>query len=163
MTKPKALAYWPVGLIYIGSIFMGLLLAAINSHHTFGYSFMNGFMGGFFILFGIIKLKDIKGFQRRFITYDLISKRIPIYGYLFPFIEIIVGILYLFLHSTILNGLVVLLSIIGVVSVYASIVKKQRLYCACLGTAFNVPLSYVAIFENITMLAMALLMIFLGY
>jgi hypothetical protein len=44
------------------------------------------------------------------------------------------------------------------VGVVRSVVRKSETQCACLGTVFNLPMSYVTIVEDGIMLAMALLM-----
>ena len=34
------------------------------------------------------KFKDVQGFAKEFQQYDIIAKRIPVYGYLFPYLEL---------------------------------------------------------------------------
>ncbi|MFT4875788.1 MAG: hypothetical protein ACI8S2_000517 [Bacteroidia bacterium] len=53
--------------------------------------------------------------------------------------------------------MVMFVSLIGVIK---SVVQKSEIQCACLGTVFNLPMSYVTIIEDGIMLAMALLMYF---
>ena len=48
-------------------------------------------------------------------------------------------------------------SLIGVIK---SVVQKSEIECACLGTVFNLPMSYVTIIEDGIMLVMALFMYF---
>lgn len=158
----KVLRYWPVIAIYIASLTFGTFWIYVVRQVSVGH-FVEGFMGCFMILFGSIKLKDLQGFVDRFAKYDLIAKWQPAYGQLFPFIEIGLGLLMLFKGGRFPEYVMVILSLLGIASVYLSIIKKQKLHCACLGTTFNVPLSYVAIFENLTMLVGAIVMIFVGH
>lgn len=122
--------------------------------------FMMDFMGIFFIVFGLLKVVDLKGFVDGFQAYDFIAKRFRIYGYSYPFIEIALGGLYLlgmmFLWQ---NILVVILSSIGVYTAYKSIKEEKGIRCVCLGTMFDLPMTWVTIFENALMLIMVIFMI----
>ncbi len=51
--------------------------------------------------------------------------------------------------------------VVGLVSVIAAVRKKQAIQCACLGTAFDVPMSVVTIIENSVMIVMSAAMIVL--
>ena len=55
-------------------------------------SFMLDFMGIFFVVFSFFKLLNLKGFQNSFKKYDLIGKQFNLYCWLYPFIEIVIGI-----------------------------------------------------------------------
>ena len=122
--------------------------------------FMMDFMGVFFIVFGLLKLIDLKGFVDGFQAYDLIAKRYRIYGYSYPFIEIGIGALYLlgimFLWQ---NILVVILTSIGIYTAYKSINQENEIRCVCLGTLFDLPMTWVTFFENTLMLLMVIFMI----
>jgi hypothetical protein len=56
---------------------------------------MNDFMGIRFLLFGVIKLLDLKGFVDSYRKYDIIARHRHRYAYLFPFFEIILGLAYI--------------------------------------------------------------------
>jgi cation transport ATPase len=57
--------------------------------------FMLDFMGLFYIVFSFFKMLDLKGFPESFKMYDPLAKRIPIYGWIYPFIETALGLLLL--------------------------------------------------------------------
>ncbi len=57
---------------------------------------MNMLMGSWFIVFGATKLINVSGFVASFRQYDIVTKKLPIYGYLYPAIEFILGIAYIF-------------------------------------------------------------------
>lgn len=117
--------------------------------------FINNKMGTLLILFGVLKLVNLHKFVEIFSKYDIISQRFKIYGYLFPFIEIITGILLIKGHKLqYIYNLINTLMIISIISVSISIVQGKELRCGCLGSFFHIPLSYVTIFENIYMLVM---------
>ena len=117
---------------------------------------MNRVMGTIFIVFGSLKVVNLKGFAKIFAKYDIVSKHISIYGYLYPFIEIILGVSFFYkdyrMKSYILTIALMIVSLIGV---FISIGQGTSLRCGCLGSFFHIPLSYVTVSENIVMLAMA--------
>ncbi|MFY0644197.1 MAG: heavy metal translocating P-type ATPase [Bacteroidia bacterium] len=122
-------------------------------------TWMPNFMAGFFIVFSFFKMLDISGFARAYRGYDLIAKRVKIYAYAFPFIELGLGLAYLLIPDQPLTHLVtaviMFVSLLGVVN---AVWRKQQIQCACLGTVFNLPMSSVTIIEDSIMLIMALIM-----
>ena len=91
-----------------------------------------------------------------FSNYDLISKEIKTFGYIYPFIELSMGWLYLLQFNPIItNTATILILGIGTVGVIQSVIKKETIKCACLGTVFNLPMSNITIIENSIMLLMA--------
>ena len=112
-------------------------------------------MGTLLILFGVLKLANLSKFVEIFSKYDIISQKFKIYGYLFPFIEIIIGILLIKGYKlNYIYNLIKTLMIISIISVSISIIQGKKLRCGCLGSFFHIPLSYITIFENIYMLVM---------
>lgn len=123
-------------------------------------SLMHYFMGLFFAIFAMFKFFNLSGFADGFQMYDIIAKRIRIYAYAYPLIELILGLSYLsgyFLYVT--YWVTLILMIISAVGVIRSVMHGMNLKCACLGTTLDVPLSTVSIIENVGMGVMAGLMI----
>ena len=118
-------------------------------------------MGGFFLVFSFFKLLDLKGFAMSYKSYDIPTKIWPTFGFIYPFIELILGILYLKniapIATNIFTFLLMSISILGVI---ISVRKKQTIKCACLGTGFNLPMSTITIIEDGLMILMAGYMIF---
>ncbi len=118
---------------------------------------MNDFMAGFFLVFGTFKIINLPKFVTAYKEYDLLAKRSTAYAYLYPFIEIGLGLAYLFrlmpLATNIITYIVMLFSAIGVAM---SLSKGQELTCACLGVVFKLPMTYVTLFEDMLMAGMAL-------
>ena len=56
--------------------------------------FMQYFMGLFYIVFSFFKLLDYRGFPASFQQYDPIAKRLPVYGWVYPFIETVLGLAF---------------------------------------------------------------------
>lgn len=110
-------------------------------------------MGTILILFGILKLYDINTFSSIFQKYDIISKIFPIYSYIYPFLEIYLGLN--FITNTNIKYTQLLtknLMMISILSVIISLHLGEKLRCGCMGSFFHIPLSYVTISENLYML-----------
>ena len=118
---------------------------------------IKNYMGIIYIVFGFLKLYDIDKFVNVFRKYDIIANKVEFWAWMYPFIEILLGISLLsnvFVNKTMKITLV--LMVISIISVSISLLKKQNLRCGCLGTFFHIPLSYVTISENVAMLALSL-------
>ena len=127
-------------------------LGSFNSH-----LFMNHIMAGFFIGLSFFKFLDLKAFAESFSSYDPIAQRWLSYGYIYPFIELILGLLFIagkFL--LIANSATVIVLTLTTYGVYKRLQSKSSFQCACLGTTFNLPLSNVTIAENLIMIVMSL-------
>lgn len=155
--KKGLMVYYPIFLIaaYIFGV------ATINNTSEQGIhwlGWMHQFMAGFFLVFSAFKLLDIRGFAEGYATYDLLAKHWCAYGYIYPFLELSLGVLYLTnwlptftpLMTIVLMGF----SSLGVIN---SLLKKQKFQCACLGTMLKVPLSSITLIEDLVMVVMAAL------
>ena len=123
---------------------------------------MRYFMAGFFLVFSFFKMLDLRGFAESYRMYDIVAKTIPAYGFIYPFIELWLGMAFLIdfqpFFTNITTLVVMSVSLIGVVQ---SVLNKQKIQCACLGTVFNLPMTTVTIIEDLLMVAMASAMLFL--
>lgn len=122
---------------------------------------MRLFMGLFFLIFGLFKLLDLKGFVMSFAEYDLLAKHSKTYAYIYPFIELILGSLYLAnlypLQTNIATALLMFIGSIGVINVVW--IKKRKIHCACLGAVIKLPMTSITVIEDVGMGLMALWMI----
>lgn len=125
---------------------------------------MSDFMAGFFLIFGTFKLVDLRGFVKAYSKYNLIAQHVTLYAYAIPFIQIGLGVSYLFhaypLASNAINFIIMTL---GFISVLIKLIKKEVIPCACLGTLFKHPLSLMSLFEPTLMVAMSLSMTLYHY
>jgi len=121
---------------------------------------MLDFMGLFYIVFSFFKLLDLKGFSESFKMYDPLASRIPIYGWIYPFIEVVLGLMFL-MHFGVKIALVITLIILGVttIGVTKSLLDKKSIRCACLGTALKLPMTEATFIENAVMIVMAVLLL----
>lgn len=133
-----------------------------NTWHT--DQFMLNFMGLFYIVFSFFKFLDLKGFSQSFKMYDPIAKSISGYGFIYPFIELTLGFLFL-LRVQIPIALIFTLIILGVTSVGVAktLLSKKSIQCACLGTALKLPMTKATIIENSIMILMAIAMLIKTY
>ena len=121
---------------------------------------MLDFMGLFYIIFSFFKILDIKGFSISFRMYDPLAKKVPLYGIIYPFIEILLGIMFL---TRIEVELAIILTIIvlGIttVGVTQTLLNKKSISCACLGTTLKLPMTEATFIENALMIIMAFVLL----
>jgi len=156
--KSEIQQLFPLFLIF-GYITIAAIFSAINPWNT--SDFMLNFMGLFYIVFSFFKLLDVKGFAMSFGMYDPLSKVIPTYGFVYPFIELALGIFFL-MRFQIFVSLAITLIILGIttVGVAKSLLDKKSIQCACLGSVLNLPMTKATFIENSIMILMAIFMIF---
>jgi copper chaperone CopZ len=119
---------------------------------------MTNAMAGFFLVFSAFKFLNLKGFADAYATYDLGAKIWMPWGYVYPFIELLLGCAYLFRWNLPLtNAATILLMGFSSLGVIQALSKKQTIRCACLGTVLNVPMSTITLLEDLAMVAMATL------
>lgn len=122
---------------------------------------MRIFMAGFFLVFGFLKAIKLNSFAEAYQMYDLLAKRSLVYAYAYPFIELGLGFFYLFDTAPIVtNWITLLVMLFSGLGVYLKLRKKEQIMCACLGTVFKVPMTWVTLFEDLLMATMALIMLF---
>ncbi|MFK7796770.1 MAG: heavy-metal-associated domain-containing protein [Aureispira sp.] len=152
--------YQPLFLI-IGYILGTCILVQYPFDNFSGSLLMRHFMAGFFLVFSFFKLLNVRGFAESYAMYDLISARWKPWGWIYPFVELTLGILYLtnsFPWYT--NWMTVIILGVSSIGVIKSNLEKQKIKCACLGDVFNLPMSTITIIEDVTMIAMAAFMLF---
>lgn len=157
--KRSFLATYKPILLIAGFLLLVSALAA-RGEEPFWPVMMRSFMAGFFLVFSFFKFLDIKGFASSYASYDLLAKQWMGWGYVYPFVELTLGIAYLINFDPMVTNLVTIgvmgFSSIGVIQ---SVVNKRTIQCACLGTVFNLPMSTVTIIEDLLMVGMAIWML----
>lgn len=158
-------SYFPlfliIGLISLVTFVLGLQ-AFLNDLFSWQTALMN-FMAGFFLVFSGFKLLDIKGFAEGYSMYDLLARKVFAYGYIYPLIELTLGVLFLLhINHPFLHLFTFLLMSFSGLGVAIKIRKKEKFQCACLGTLLKVPLTEVTLVEDFGMAGMALIMFILS-
>ena len=151
----KLITYKP--LLLIVTFILGIsLIASLTTSAFQPELFMRYFMAGFFLVFSFFKFLDLKGFAESYSTYDLLASRVKAYGFIYPFLELGLGIAYLVdFNSAVTNLSTLLILGFSSIGVIQSVLDKKKIKCACLGTVFNLPMSTVTIIEDVGMVVMA--------
>ncbi|MDG5492773.1 heavy-metal-associated domain-containing protein [Psychroserpens sp. SPM9] len=159
--KSELLQLFPLFLIF-GYLIVASVLLHINPWNL--EAFMLDFMGLFYIVFSFFKLLDLKGFPESFKMYDPLAKAIPAYGWIYPFIEVTLGLLFL-MRIQIPLALIATLVVLGITTfgVTKTLLDKKSIQCACLGTALKLPMTKATFIENTVMIIMAVIMLIKTY
>ncbi|MEL6499719.1 MAG: heavy metal-associated domain-containing protein [Planctomycetota bacterium] len=156
-TPPESL--YPLFLI-VGFIAGVTVLIALATETWAIEPMMRHFMAGFFIVFSFFKLLDPPGFVSAYRGYDLIARKLPAWGWAYPFVELTLGVAYLLVWAPVAtNTVTLLLMLVGAAGVLKALLDKRAIRCACLGTALNLPMTKVTLVEDLTMAAMAAVML----
>ena len=147
-------------------IFAYIIIASslINYKSGNANDFMLDFMGLFYIVFSFFKLLDLKGFPESFKMYDPLAKAFPFYGWIYPFIEVALGVMFL-MRFQVPFALIVTLVVLGIttIGVTKTLLDKKSIQCACLGTALKLPMTKATFIENSIMIVMAIIMLIKTY
>jgi copper chaperone CopZ len=139
------------------------VVSALSQYPSPSFSvmlWMRHFMAGFFIVFAFFKLLNLQGFANSYSMYDIVAAKWKTWGYIYPFVELILGLLYLTNIAPLVTNLSTFL-ILGIssIGVIKSNLDKRKIKCACLGDVFNLPMSTVTIIEDLSMVGMSLIML----
>lgn len=145
-----------------------LFITGVSFASAFGHGgfdpmmWMNYFMAGFFLVFSFFKFLDLRGFADSYSMYDILAKEWKGYGYIYPFIELALGIAFVTgFAPTFTNISTIVVMGFSSIGVIKSVLDKKQIRCACLGSIFNLPMSTVTIVEDTLMIAMAIAGLFL--
>ena len=141
-------------LLILGYLFAAAILLNFRDWNT--NQAMLDFMGLFYIVFSFFKFLDLKGFPKSFRMYDPLAKAVPAYGWIYPFLELALGLMLL-MRFQVQMALAVTIVVLGIttVGVTRTLLDKKSIRCACLGTALNLPMTEATFIENAIMLVMA--------
>lgn len=147
--------YKPLVLIFL--FVSGIAaIAAFDTQIFSWHHWMRYFMAGFFIVFSFFKFLDLKGFARSYAMYDLLAMQWKGYGYVYPFLELGLGVLYLTaINLPATHVATIIIMGFGSIGVIRNMLSPNQVQCACLGTIFKLPLGRVTLVEDLLMVAMA--------
>jgi copper chaperone CopZ len=150
-------------LVLIVAYLAGAVLLIEAAAGTFdAHRAMRHFMAGFFLVFSFFKLLDLHGFARVYRSYDIVARRAPSWALVYPFVELGLGLAYLWGGRLALVHVVTLaVMVVGSIGVLQALLQKRAIRCACLGTVLNLPMTTVTLVEDLGMAAMALGMLLL--
>ena len=158
-TKSWFETYKPILLIFFYISLVTILFQFKNENFNWMQA-MQYFMAGFFLVFSFFKLLNLKGFAESYVMYDVLAKKVPVWAYLYAFVELALGIAYLINFNPIItNTITFVVMSISIIGVLQSVLNKKKIQCACLGAVFNLPMSTVTIIEDALMIVMSGIMI----
>lgn len=147
--------YKPVLLLFFYISVVSIIAATQGSSFNW-MTGMNVFMGTFFLSFSFFKLLDISAFADSYSMYDIIAKKFKAWGFIYPFVELGLGLSFLMNAMPLVTNIVTLVVMgISIIGVLQSVFNKRKIKCACLGAVFNLPMSTVTIIEDGLMIAMS--------
>jgi copper chaperone CopZ len=153
--------YLPIFLIFSYITATTLLIQYVSGSFNC-MQWMSHFMAGFFLVFSFFKMLDISAFAMSYSSYDIVAKRWQGYGYIYPFIELLLGISFLIPSLLKLSNWATLVVMsISIIGVLQSVLNKRKIQCACLGAVFNLPMSTITIIEDGLMIVMSAVTLFL--
>jgi hypothetical protein len=87
--------YSPLLLALFVILVATVALCTIFEYPIISMMGMNMLMGAWFMVFGGTKLINVSGFVASFRQYDVVTKKFPIYGYIYPALEFALGTAYI--------------------------------------------------------------------
>lgn len=165
VADPDALSYRPVIAVFAVAALMALAASWATSGSLITIRAGEWFISFSMCILALLKLQDVERFSNMFLGYDLLARRFVPYSYVYPFAELLAGVLMVASALMWLSIPVALfIGGIGAISVFKAVyVDKRELKCACVGGANNVPLGFVSLTENLMMIAMAIWMLVRHY
>ena len=148
--------YWPLFAL-LGTAALAASAKGVSYGPAFSsMEWMQDFMGIFLTIFGLLKLFNLAQFADGFQMYDLLGKRFRPYALAYPFIELALGLGYLarWEPSLVQSATIGVLGF-GALGVINALRRGLDVNCACMGNILKVPLSTVALTEDLGMVAMA--------
>lgn len=153
--------YKPILLIF-GFILVVISLVQLENTRFDWMQWMRHFMAGFFLVFSFFKLLNLKGFAESYVMYDVLAKRLPVWAYVYAFLELGLGVAYLVHFNPVLtNWITLIVMSVSIIGVLQSVLNKKQIRCACLGAVFNLPMSTVTVIEDTLMIAMSGVMLWM--
>lgn len=153
--------YWPLAALVLVSALAATALVSGTARDGMA-GWMHFYMGIFLLVFALLKLFDLEGFKDGFAMYDIIAKRSSAYGYVYPFIELGLGLAFLaFIAPTAVYLLTILVFGVGAVGVVTALREGLDIECPCMGNVLSVPLSTVTLTEDGLMIVMAAILLLL--
>ena len=133
-------SYTPVIAVFGTALLMALVLGVRVIQHFMGFSIC---------ALAMLKLMDVDSFSASFSKYDLLTQRLPIWGKIYPGVELLIGLGFLFETPLSIAGLIAfVVGVQGMISVFKAVyIDKLALNCACVGGSTKTPLGIISFSE----------------
>lgn len=156
---PEPLSYYLKQYRWLIATLAGVFVFAVVMTIVNGlemHVFMQYLMAGYFLAFGILQTLALTRAAAMLRQYDPLARKVKLYSYAYPLIQLGFGVAYLLWLSPIIVNLLAMLFVgINTLGVIEVLVQKKKVWCGCLGSALNAPVSFVTLAENVFMLLMA--------
>src|SRR5688572_11610894 len=161
VADPDAAGYRPVIVVFAVAALMSLAVSWATSGALLTIRSGEWFIAFSMCILALLKLQDIESFSTMFLGYDLLARKFVPYSYVYPYAELVAGVLMIAGALTWLSVPVALfVGVVGGVSVFKAVyVDRREVKCACVGGNSKVPLGFVSLTENLMMVAMAFWMV----
>jgi glutaredoxin len=156
--EPGETSYRPVIAVFVVALLMAGASLLAAGRPLGSAQLLWSFVAFSMCILALLKLQDVESFSTMFLNYDLLARRFVLYAYLYPFAELLAGVLMVAgrLHE-ISVPVALFAGSVGAVSVAKAVyIDRRELKCACVGGSSSVPLGFVSLTENLMMVAMAL-------
>jgi len=153
-------SYQPVLAVFGVAVLLALAISWMSGEGLLSIRTAELFIALSMSILALLKLQNVESFSTMFLNYDLLARRVVPYSYVYPFGELLAGVLMV-AGAMLWLAIPVALFIgtVGAVSVLKAVyIDKRELKCACVGGGSNVPLGFVSLTENLMMIAMGLWM-----
>ena len=161
VADPNAVSYRPVIVVFATAALMAMAVGWAVFGTPWTVRSAEWFISFSMCILALLKLQDVESFSTMFLGYDLLARRYVPYSYVYPYAELLAGVLMT-------AGALMWLSIpvalfiggIGAASVFKAVyIDRREIKCACVGGNSKVPLGFVSLTENLMMIAMAVWML----
>lgn len=143
--------------IFLFLITSATLMGTLNSFNA--VEWVRWFMGGLLIIFGGLKLLGIEVFIKVFPLYDLIAKRVAVYKYIYPLLQVLLGMFFLIGALGVIRDLtVIIIGLSGLIGMVKIVSKRGAIRLSYLGTILRLRFSTVVLIENTLMICLGLIM-----
>lgn len=153
--------YRPVIAIFMVGFLLALATGVLTGWSMGYLMVIPHFISITMTLLALMKLRDVESFSTMFLNYDVLARKWVPYGYMYPYAELIAGVLmFAGIFSIVSIPIALFIGGIGAWSVFKAVyIEKRELKCACVGGDTNVPLGFVSLTENVMMFAMGVWML----
>lgn len=157
VADPKARSYRPVAAVFGVTALMALAANYAAFGSVLSLHALMWFISFSMCALALLKLQGLERFSNTFLGYDLLARRWVPYSYVYPFAELLAGVLMTAgVLKWVASPIALFIGGIGAVSVFKAVYLERRdLKCACVGGDSTVPLGFLSLTENLMMIAMA--------
>jgi glutaredoxin len=155
-------AYTPVLAIFAVSFLLALAVGVLTSWSMGYVMLIPHFISLSIVLLALMKLRDVEAFSTMFLNYDVLAQRWVPYSYVYPYAELLAGLLmFAGVLPFVSAPIALFIGLVGAWSVLKAVyIEKRELKCACAGGNTHVPLGFLSLTENLFMVGMAISVLF---